>query len=198
MAKNNKMYMILGAVVLALLGYYAWQNWYNWTNPSIIPPECLQAGSIITCCYDINMTLIPCHQATGGLAVYQGTPGVYYIKHGVRVENTGNTNLRGNLTTVASTPDARFGNYFTTNGLTNSLKDIIKGANGTWITPPAVNPLYIGDVATGTYTITANVCANALLPDNTVDPNIMLLCHSTSGMFTIEKEALGFSIYVAT
>jgi len=193
----KKEYVVIGIVLLALAFYAGmFQGVYN---PPVIPPECLTvAGTNVgMCCYDINKNLVPCSQPTGGMAVFQGTPGIYWVRPFARATNTGNTNIKAYLTSCTSSPTNEFGQSFSAAPAQIGLEKIIAPSDqSAWI-PTTDNMVYIGDMD-GQYTITASVCAQALLPDGTIDPNIQELCNSGSGSFSITKEAISFTVGVGS
>jgi hypothetical protein len=196
---NRKLYAIVG--LLLLVGAF----WYmNGSNPAIIPPECLSIGgtNVGMCCYDINKNLVPCSQPTGGLAVFQGTPGIYYVRPFIKAIDTSPTNkIDARLVSATSSPTNEFGQVFANSSLigVHKIMDIAgtPGAQQVWI-PPTSNLLYIGNM-NGTYTVSASVCGNALMPDGiTIDPNIPELCQSGSGTFSITKESISFTVGISS
>lgn len=194
----KKEHIIAGLILLAVV-YYA-GTYSGIYNPPVIPPECLSVDgtSIGMCCYDINKNLVPCSQPTGGFAVFQGTPGIYYVRPFVKATNTGNTAIRASLVSATSSPTNEFGTVFS-NSTPNQVglqKIIASETTDNWI-PNSGNLVYIGNMD-GQYTITASVCGRALLPDGTVDPNIPELCNSGSGAFSITKEQISFTVGVGS
>jgi len=167
-------------------------------------------GTFFHCCFNQGKQQVDCNNARNlldrTLAIYQGTPGIFYVTHGVRISNIGNIPIDASITGAGwtSSPLNPTGdNYMTTaySGMVNNVQRITVGNFYDWNSDadqvaPGIQQIDLQSIsASDLATVTTYTLAlNSQAVDFT--GNIPTSTKTTNQAFTIQREGIAFEVTI--
>lgn len=150
------------------------------------PPSGYSESTLYSCCFNRNKEQVSCSTGESMQAIYQGTPGIFYVMHGISVTNTGNADIDSAYIESAdwAPSNTELDSAYSSVVGSSYAQVIPQGTSVSWST----SEIDLQSVGTGTYDLLLSIRAQA--------QGLADVVNTKSAQITVEAESVGFSIDV--